>query len=70
MAFGVKQKTPATVDEAVRVTLELESYLPTKGSALSEFEIAQMDEADVAAAVPRTSDRHSNQQQDPVQQIL
>ena len=53
MAFGVKQKTPESVDQAVRLTLELESYLPTKvhnpGHGIAQID--EHEEPDVTAAV-------------------
>ena len=41
IAFAVKQKHPSTVEEAVSVTLELESYLPSKQR------VARVEEASV-----------------------
>ena len=48
--FGVKQKAPQSLDEAVAATLELESYLPPKMMVAGvELESAKGDAAPVAA---------------------
>ena len=73
VTFSVKQKTPETVDQAVRLTLELESYLPTKAMPSPGHEIAQIEEPDVTAAISNASNHPSKQQQqpqDPLQRIL
>ena len=73
VAFSVKQKTPETVDQAVRLTLELESYLPTKAMPSPGHEIAQIEEPDVTAAISNASNHpsmHQQQPQDPLQRIL
>lgn len=61
VAFGVRQKKPATVDQAVQYTLELESYLqPSKSGKVASIE---QDEVSVASAARRDN-------QDMVAQIL
>ena len=42
LAFGVRRKTPTTVDAAVAATLELETYMKSKIAALP---IAQIDQS-------------------------
>ena len=54
VAFGVCQKKPASVDEAVQYTLELESYLqPVKPAQVSQVE--EEEEVSVGAAGPARS---------------
>ena len=65
--FGVKQKTPSTVDQAVRLTLELESYLPSRVMPAPTHEIARVEEPEIAAAV---SNSGNHQQPGPLEQIL
>ena len=69
VAFSVKQKTPETVDQAVQLTLQLESYLPAKvhspGHGMAQIEEG---EEDLMAAV---SCAHGHlKQRGPLQQIL
>ena len=43
VAFGVKQKAPQTLDAAIAATLELESYLPTKTTAVALVSDPQLE---------------------------
>ena len=57
VAFGVKQRRPKTVDEAVTVTLELESYLLPKTGRIGQVGLEAPDmEAAVAVAVQTKND--------------
>ena len=58
IAFGVKQKRPKTVEEAVVMTIELESYLGSTGERLHvNSTFPQPDSATAVAAVsPRATD--------------
>ena len=38
IAFGVKQRTPRDLNEAITATIELESYLPTSAAGVSTVE--------------------------------
>ena len=63
MAFSVKQAKPKTVDDAVRLTMEMESYIrPAKPSPVS---VVSDDETtpDVAAAVATKSTQENSLQQ-------
>ena len=71
VAFGVRQKTPETVTAAVRLTLELESYLPppatstTNPQAIAQLEVSGENtttDHEIAAVVSRV--------QDPLHKIL
>ena len=44
LAFGVRQKTPTTIDAAVAATLELETYMKPKIAALPIAQIRQSNE--------------------------
>lgn len=51
VAFGVKQKAPKNLEDAVTATLELESYLPTKmSSTIATVEPASRGEAETSPA--------------------
>ena len=43
VAFGIKQRTPDTLDAAVTATLELESYLTHQQMAVSNVEVGNLD---------------------------
>ena len=43
VAFGVKQRTPNTLDAVVTATLELESYLTPQQMAVSNVEVGNLD---------------------------
>ena len=51
LLFSVIHKCPETLDTAVSTTLEMETYLPSKGLGVSGVEVA--DETTVAAANPQ-----------------
>ena len=51
VAFGVKQKRPKTIDEAVSATLEMESYVTQPGSAAA---IAVVEESEITAIAATT----------------
>ena len=72
VAFGVKQRGPETVDRAVQLTLELESYLPARahgpGQEIAQIGAHEEADPDVTAAVAHTSFRPK--QRDPLQRIL
>ena len=53
VAFSVKQKCPETLDAAVSATLEIETYLPTKGCGLGVSGVEVEDETTVAAVNPQ-----------------
>jgi hypothetical protein len=56
LAFSVKQRRPKSVDEAVRTTLEMESYLSTpKLTMFSSPDNPQREECSPLAAVGKTS---------------
>lgn len=64
IAFSVKQAKPKTVDEAIRVTLEMESYLqPTKPSTVAQLSADDGEPGVVAAA-------SAQQRDDPLKVIL
>ena len=64
VAFGVRQAKPKVVDEAVRLTLEMESYLqPTRPSRTSPTLAGDHDSNVIGAA-------SSQLRNDPLQQIL
>ena len=72
MAFGVKQRAPQTVEKAVQLTLELESYLPMPGRrqpTLSAQEVALLEtgDEDPAAIAAVTG---VNKPKDPLHLIL
>ena len=73
VAFGVKQRAPETVEKAVQLTLELESYLPTPGRrqpTLPAQEVALLDrEEEEDPATPAAVAGISNPK-DPLQLIL
>lgn len=57
VAFGVRQKRPTTIDDAVSLTLEMETYMlpPTRASTISSVQQDQeQDEATTVAAVDPT----------------
>lgn len=58
VAFGVKQKRPETLDEAVSATLEMETYVPTiaKGNGPSVASV-EVTEEETAVAAVNTQDR-------------
>jgi len=57
VAFGVRQKKPQTIDEAVQYTLELESYLPrTPAKPVRVSLVNQEEDSNIAAASLRRSD--------------
>lgn len=72
VAFGVKQNGPETVDKAVQLTLELESYLPVRGSSpkqpIAQIDAQNEEQQDVAAAITNSS--YHQKGDDPVYQIL
>ena len=53
VAFSVKQKCPNTLDDAVSATLQMETFLPLKGSGLSVAGVEVDEEATVAAVNPQ-----------------
>ena len=64
MAFGVRQKNPETITAAVRLTLELESYLPppatsiTNPQALAQLETCEESkttDCEITAAISTTA---------------
>ena len=68
LAFSVRQNKPMCVDEAVRITLEMETYLQASKSAMP-VQIAHVDETEEeqAAAVTAVA---STKWEDPLQMIL
>ena len=56
VAFGVSQKKPATVEDAVQITLELESYLllskPGRVGQVGQEDVGQEDVGMAAAVTP------------------
>lgn len=54
LAFGVRQRTPATLDAAVAATLELESYLHKPGLTIASLDDTP-DGGDVIAAASKPS---------------
>ena len=59
VAFGVKQSKPKTIDDAVRLTLEMESYLqPEKQEGISFIE--SDDNCDLETIAVTTSSPHEN----------
>ena len=68
LAFSVRQNNPTCVDEAVRITLEMETYLQASKSAMP-VQIAHVDETEEeqAAAVTAVA---STKREDPLQMIL
>ena len=60
LAFGVRQKTPATLDAAVAATLELETYLHPKitTAPIAQIEELPHEEGDVIAAATHTLIRY------------
>ena len=74
VAFGVRQKNPETITAAVRLTLELESYLPPPATSITNPQaIAQLEtceeskttDCEITAAISTTA-----RVQDPLQKIL
>ena len=70
LAFGVRQRTPATVDAAVAATLELETYLRPKVPTVAlvtcgDRETDGPDDVIAGVAQQRTSVR-----EDPLQRVL
>lgn len=53
VAFAVKQTKPISVDDAVRATLEMESYSKPVPSGISPIRVEDNDETTVVAAVQR-----------------
>ena len=69
LAFGVRQKTPTTVDAAVAAALELETYLHPKMVAMPIARVDQPSEDDVIAAVtPRLAEKGGAQ--DPLDVLI
>ena len=54
VAFGVKQKRPKTIDEAVSATLEMESYVTQPGSAAAIAVVEESETTAIAAATQLT----------------
>ena len=54
VAFGVKQKRPKTIDEAVSATLEMESYVTQPGSAAAMAVVEESETTAIAAATQLT----------------
>ena len=54
VAFGVKQKRPKTIDEAVSATLEMESYATQPGSATTVSAVEGSESPAVVAATQLT----------------
>ena len=68
LAFGVRQKTPTTVDAAVAATLELETYMKPKIAALPTAQIEQLNEDAGVIAVATRSEMGGAQ--DPLNVLL
>ena len=68
VAFSIKQKQPATLDEVVAATTEMETYLPSKGVA-SITKVKQSSETDSVAVAPATVPSKSQHDQ-KIQQTL
>ena len=67
MAFSVRQTKPATVDDAVRCTLEMESFLkPPPVAVVSPVS----EESESAETVATTNTAVSTSKDDPMKQIL
>lgn len=56
IAFGVRQRRPKKVDEAVTATLEMESYLQPKGRTGRVAQVSVDEEAQVVAGVQSKQD--------------
>ena len=66
VAFGVKQSKPKTIDDAVRLTLEMETYLqPEKPEGISFVERSD-DNYDLETIAVTTSSPHEN----PLKELL
>ena len=57
LSFAVRQKQPATLDEAVAATLEMESYLAPCGAAsIGQAEVDSVDKVDTGDKVAQLTD--------------
>ena len=53
VAFSVKQKEPATLDEAVTATIEMETYLPTKpGPTVASYDLLEEEGKEQVTVAP------------------
>ena len=56
IAFNVRQKRPQTLDEAVSITLELESYLVPSGLLSSRPSVGELPTSQVVAGVHQSQE--------------
>ena len=79
VAFGVRQKKPATVEDAVQITLELESYLlPSKPGRVGQVgqedvgqeDVGQEDVGMTAAVTPTGKDAQPLERMDKLEATL
>ena len=68
LGFSVRQGKPATVDDAVRITLEMESYMQASQPA-TPLQISQVQPEDSELS-PAVAPVTSAKREDPLQQIL
>ena len=70
VAFGVKQKRPSTLDEAVTSTIELETYLPPKaGATMACCELIEEETTESATIAPVTVPSTSHRDQTILQAL-
>ena len=58
VAFSVKQKRPASLDEAVSATLEIECYVNAEARSIAVVDAAEVTEERAVAGVGTEKDVH------------